>query len=705
MPFQNFKRQGFFAVSITVLGLSAQPALSSPASDLIDKYNDWFLANGAEIATYAKAVEDGSKTEILDHKIEGMFTLSLDEDKPNLGVYYIIKTPKAIYDGSSRDGGTFSFQNVTTDEMQLELGFFEKAENFKNVAEAQASDDVIKVIADAKDYVISGYSVNWIDLPVLSDGVTTEEFQQLLAAATSVSYDRSSFAEVVADMAMADALTGTYTIKNGVYSGAENGVVALASIEGIEYKTTTSMTTGGREVSTVSETVYNDFSVKDQDVRPLLALLGAAKAPSDRLLSEYRVGSFSSTIKTEGASASEPFGFLEVSAGETTTKDVRMSGGDAAKLWAAFESLKDKPEEEEAVDQIFSMLDALGSYSVAYSDINDMVIKAWDPIRARMKDTQTPSFEASLKHASTTDLTTNSLGQVKLEGLHGAVEGDDAVFDLDSFELADLAWPSLRTMVESTLAAEADPAAAMKAIPTIGRISLAGLNMQAKDLPTPVSLGELTIEMGNHIGPIPTSLSEVIGGLSFDAALLQEPMVLGVLDRLGIERVNLTQDFKIAWDENTQDLSLEKFEFELENGIKLRADIQLGGIPRSLFENPQEAEAVVALATFKGAQIEVMDSPLISELLATQAEQAGLPAELLASMMIDGTLQQAGPLAETEFALELAKAAKSFAAKPTNIRVTLAPQTAVPIMQLGGIVALAPQQLPEMLGATVSYTE
>lgn len=705
MPFQNFKRQGFFAVSITVLGLSAQPALSSPASDLIDKYNDWFLANGAETATYAKAVEDGSKTEILDHKIEGMFTLSLDEDKPNLGVYYIIKTPKAIYDGSSRDGDTFSFQNVTTDEMQLELGFFEKAENFKNVAEAQASDDVIKVIADAKDYVISGYSVNWIDLPVLSDGVTTEEFQQLLAAATSVSYDRSSFAEVVADMAMADALTGTYTIKNGVYSGAENGVVALASIEEIEYKTTTSMTTDGREVSTVSETVYNDFSVKDQDVRPLLALLGAAKAPSDRLLSEYRVGSFSSTIKTEGASASEPFGFLEVSAGETTTKDVRMSGGDAAKLWAAFESLKDKPEEEEAVDQIFSMLDALGSYSVAYSDINDMVIKAWDPIRARMKDTQTPSFEASLKHASTTDLTTNSLGQVKLEGLHGAVEGDDAVFDLDSFELADLAWPSLRTMVESTLAAEADPAAAMKAIPTIGRISLAGLNMQAKDLPTPVSLGELTIEMGNHIGPIPTSLSEVIGGLSFDAALLQEPMVLGVLDRLGIERVNLIQDFKIAWDENTQDLTLEKFEFELENGIKLRADIQLGGIPRSLFENPQEAEAVVALATFKGAQIEVMDSPLISELLATQAEQAGLPAELLASMMIDGTLQQAGPLAETEFALELAQAAKSFAAKPTNIRVTLAPQTAVPIMQLGGIAALAPQQLPEMLGATVSYTE
>ncbi|AEV37282.1 hypothetical protein PSE_2774 [Pseudovibrio sp. FO-BEG1] len=705
MPFQNFKRQGFFAVSITVLGLSAQPALSSPASDLLDKYNAWFLANGAEKASYAQAVDDGSKTEILDHTIEGMFTFSFDEDKPKAGVYYIINTPKAVYEGSSRDGETFSFDTVTTDKVNIELGFFDKTENVNSVAEAQASNDVFKVTSSATGYVVSGYTENWINLPVLADGITADEFQQLLVAATRISYDHSSIAEAAADFVVADAVTGTYSIKNGVFSEAKDGVIALNTFEKVAYSSTTSVVTDGRDVSTISETVYNDFKIKNQDLRPLLALLGAGDAPSDLLVGEYSVGSFTSSMKTEGGPASAPFGVMESSAGASVTKDVRMSGGDAGKLWQAFNNLKSKPEGEEAVEQFFGLLDALGSFSIAYSDVNDMAVKVWDPIRARMKDTKAPSFEATIKHVSMTDLTNNSLGQMKFEGLHGAVEGDDAVFDLDTFELANLAWPSLRTIVESSLVAEADPEAAMKAIPTIGRISAAGLNIQADDLPTPVSLDELTIEMGNHIGPIPTSLSEVIGGLSFDAVLLQEPMVLGVLDRLGIERVNLTQDFKIAWDESTEDLTLEKFEFELENGLKLRADIQLGGIPRSLFEKPHEAEAVIALATFKGAQIEVLDSPLIRELLAAQAEQAGVPAEMLASMMIDGSLQQAGPLAETEFALELANAAKKFAGKPTNIRVTLAPQSAVPLMQLGGLAALAPQQLPELLGATVTYTE
>lgn len=705
MPFKISRRQGFFAVSSAVLSLYATSALSSPASDLVDKYNDWFLANGATTASYASAVDDGANTEILDQKIEGIFSFSLDEDKPEIGVYYAITTPKTVYLDGSRDGDTFFFQRISTEGMQFELGFFEPSDAIKNVQEARASSEIFRFKGDAKDYVISGYSENWTDLPVMTDGVTTEELQRLMSVATRMSYNRSSIAELLINSSMFENYTSSYALKNIVDTGVKNGVIDTSTIEEFVSKTTTSAVIDGQEVSTVSESTYLDTELKDQDLRPILALLGAGTAPSDLVTGSYRIGSFTTTVDNGASNGSEPFGFMEMTAGASVTEEIRMSGGDATKLFAAIEGFSSADSEAENLENVYSLLDALGSFSIAYSDVNDIQIKAWDPIRARMKDTKAPSLEVSLDHASTTDLTTNSLGQIKVAGLYGAVEGDDAVFDLDSFELADIEWPSLRTIVESAQLAQVDPSAALDAIPTIGLISLSGLSMQSEELNTPIALDKFSIEMGSHIGPIPTSLFEVIDGLSFDAALLEEPMVLGVLDRLGIERIHLTQDFKIAWDENTEDLTLEKFEFELKNGMRLRADIQIGNIPRSLFERPHEAEAVVALASFKGAQIEVMDSPIISELLETQAEQAGVPAEILASMLIDGTVQQAGPLAKTEFALELAKAAKSFAGNPTNIRVTLAPKTGVPLLQLGGLAALAPQQLPKLLGASVSYTE
>ena len=122
-------------------------------------------------------------------------------------------------------------------------------------------------------------------------------------------------------------------------------------------------------------------------------------------------------------------------------------------------------------------------------------------------------------------------------------------------------------------------------------------------------------------------------------------------------------------------------------------------------EDPSQAETLIATATFKGAQIKLLDSPLVPALVDMQAEQAGLDGEMLSSMMIDGLLQGLGPVATTEFAVELAAAAKSYATNAGDLRVTFAPVAPVPLMQVGGLAALAPQEIPEMLGASVNYSE
>lgn len=706
MPFQNFKRQGFFAVSITVLGLSAQPALSSPASDLLDKYNAWYLESGFEKASYAEAIESGDTTEIRDYNVAGVFSIKNDEGEPTATFYADVTIPKMVFTGSAVDGDVFSYDSLTVGKATFDIRVLEEDSAVKDIASAKDLKPVAQFSGSMTDYTVSDFSEKWVDHPVLKEGISQEAFLQLLGMSLNTSYGSSAISEMSLTFNIADEFVSD-TVLTGFKTGSiKDGVTETISLE--RYASTGKSKISGEHVSsniaTNTVTSYKNLKIDRLDARPLLAYFKLADAPSANYIGSYTTEDISLEMSIDGAKAHEPIGFLSMTAASTSAKDLSIKDGDGLKLLSIFEDLDAKSDDDQEM-LVLELFDALGSYNIGYSDIKDLEVKSWDPIRAKRMNEVAPSFEMKLATASMTDFSLSGIGNITLEGFHGAVEGDDAVFDVGTFEIANVAWPSMREIVEKGMAADQNPEAAMELVPTIGKFSIKNAEGIADDLDTPISLKELTIAMDGHIGPIPTSISDVVSGLSFDAALLQEPMVLGVFERLGIERVTLNQDFKIAWDENTEDLTLEKFEFELENGLKLRADIQLGGIPRSLFEKPHEAEAVIALATFKGAQIEVMDSPLISELLAAQAEQAGVPAEMLASMMIDGSLQQAGPLAETEFALELANAAKKFAGKPTNIRVTLAPQSAVPLMQLGGLAALAPQQLPELLGATVTYTE
>ncbi|KZL12530.1 hypothetical protein PsAD2_03835 [Pseudovibrio axinellae] len=706
MPFKISKRQGLFAASITVLGLAVQPAFASPATDLIDKYNAWYLESGFEKASYAEAIETGDTTELRDYNVAGIFTIKNDEGEPTLSFYADINIPKMIIEDSAVNGDVYSYGSMKVANATYEIRLIDEDEAPEDIARASSLETVAVISGAISGYSVVDYAEEWAERPALKEGMTQEAFLQLLGLSLNSSYAGSSIDEMTVTSKMAEAF-GNNTVFTGFKTGSfQDGVTQSISLESYS-SVATSMGIASdpkSEVKTTTTTTYDNLKINDLDIRPLLAFFKVAEAPSNNYISSYSSEAINMEILVDGAKSYDPIGLIKLSAASSSGKDLSIEGGDGLKLLSLLERLKSSPSG--AHDDLFvELLGAIGSYNIGYFDLKDLSVTSWDPIRARRMNEISPSFEMKLASLSLSDLGLVGLGNLTLEGFHGAVEGDDAIFDIGSFELTGVSWPSAQEIYATSKNTSAGPQAALALAPTIEKFSITNAEAQGGDLPTPVFLKELTIEMGNHIGPIPTQISDVIDTLSFDAALLDEPIAKTVLGRLGIERVTLNQNFKIAWDENTNDLTIEQFEFELKGGVKLRADIQLGNIPRSLFENPFNAEAVVALATFKGAQIEVMESPLVSELLAAQAEQSGVPAEMLTAMMVDGTLQQAGPLSEITFMKELAEAVKSFAGNPTNIKVTLAPDNEISIMQLGGLAALAPQQLPELLGATVNYTE
>lgn len=712
MYFKLPKRHGYFAASITVLGLMTSTALAGPASDYTDNYNAWYLANGAETASYEKVVENGDDAEILNYKISGMFSFQPDDEAEKFGLYYIVNIPSSFYEGGARSGDTFSFDRIAAEEMQLELGFFEDSGGIDSVAKAQGVADAIKITANIKGTEFNAYKETWADKPVLKDGITLEEFQQLLDGVGLISYDRMAIAEITGELLPVTIAKADKDAPDVVAQFLAKDYVAMGYDGGVTEKTTlaeSSYTIGGVDIADGSKSITTSSSynleTQHQDIRPILALLGSGEAPSDLVTGLSRMGSSSYTMEVTGGRASSPVGYMKITTGSSETKDLRMSGGDSKKLLALLQTLIDDKSDTALEDNIFDLLDALGTFSLGYSDVNDIAVKIWDPVRAQNKDSKTPSFDGTLKHASISDVTPNSIGQVKVEGLHGAIEGDDAVIDLGTFELANIAWPSARTFVEVAEADEDDIATLMKGVPTVGLLAVSGIKVIADELPGPIALDEFRIAMEDHIGPIPTRIEHNISGLSYATEMVEEPQMREVLERLGIKQMNSSQDFVIAWDEATQDLRIEKLNVVLEGGLNLSADITLGGIPRSVFEDPSQAEALIATATFKSAQIELLDSPLVPALVDMQAEQAGLDGEMLSSMMIDGLLQGLGPVATTDFAVELAAAAKSYATKAGDLRVTFAPSAPVPLMQVGGLAALAPQEIPGVLGASVNYSE
>ncbi len=706
MPLKRFKRQSLFAVSIAALSLSAHPALSSPASDLIDKYNDWYLASGFETAAYEEVIETGDTTEIRNYNVAGVFTITDDDGKPEFSFYADINIPQMIFTGSEVNGDVYSYDSMVVDTANFTFGALDDENTPKDMSAIASMTPLGTLSGTMSDYHVSGYSEKWADHPALSQDMTQEAIFRLLGMTLNQSYGSSSIAKFVSTVKVGEH-TLTESTSTGFKTGSiKDGVIEHISVDNYDTKNTLfiSAENADKSVSRSTTTSYENVLIKALDLRPILALFKIADAPTPNYIGSYYTENLRLETVVNEAEAYEPFGLLKVSAASTFAKDLAIEGGDGLKLISIFNELKSNPEkkEEALLSELFG---AIGDYRLGYGDIKNLEVKSWSPVRAKRINEVDPSFEMSLETTAIHDFSLSSIGRITFENLHGAVEGDDAIFDVGSFELADVAWPELSSLVEKVMLAKSNPQAALDLIPTVGKLSIKNVEANSKDLNSPISLDNFTIEMSDHIGPIPTKISEVISGLRYDAALIPDPMFAGVFERLGIERVEINDSIKIHWDETTQDLSLEELEFELKSGLTVRANLHLGNIPRTVFKNPFEAEAAIALATFKSAEYEILNAPLISELLAVQAEQAGVPAEMLASMLIDGSVQETGPIAQTDFAKELAASTKSFAVNPTSIRVTFNPADPVPLMQLGGMAALAPETLPEMLGAKVDYSE
>ena len=347
----------------------------------------------------------------------------------------------------------------------------------------------------------------------------------------------------------------------------------------------------------------------------------------------------------------------------------------------------DEPDEKEVlglVAALYSMF-RIGSFDMTGFDLD-----VDDP-------NNNTEFAAQLASFRLADLWSAGLGELSIKGLLAEGEGNRVQMDL--FQFKDIGFPTLEALMDVERASdEMDINGIIAALPTLGLIEASGIDVSIEDEPG-FKLGLNRLEMGNFIGRLPTSVSSTLENLEFNVADLEEE-AREIFENMGYERVNLSYALSLVWDEASEILSLSSRN-SLDDGGSLDADVAIGSVPRSVFENPETAQNALAFLTFNAALLVFNDNSIVDRAIEATASRQGKSPEQLELELMGALPFLMSTLNKPDFVDEVAAAVSSLLANGGSLTATAQPDQPVSIMQVIAGGAAAPGTLVDLLSVEV----
>ena len=306
-------------------------------------------------------------------------------------------------------------------------------------------------------------------------------------------------------------------------------------------------------------------------------------------------------------------------------------------------------------------------------------------------------FAAQLDSFRLADLWSVGLGELSFKGFFSEGEGNRIQMDL--FQLKDIGFPTLAALMDAERASdEMDIKAIIAALPTLGLIEASGIDVNIKDEPG-FKLGLSRLEMGDFIGRLPTRVSSTLENLEFNVADL-EAEGREAFEKMGYERINLSYVLSLVWDEASEILSLESRN-ALDDGGTLNAAVEIGSVPRSVFEDPETAQNALAFLTFNAASMVFDDNSIVDRAIEATASDQGKSADQLKQELLGALPFVMGALNKPDFVDEVAKAVSKLLSEGGSLTATAQPDQPVSVMQVIAGGAAAPGTLVDLLKVEV----
>ncbi len=226
------------------------------------------------------------------------------------------------------------------------------------------------------------------------------------------------------------------------------------------------------------------------------------------------------------------------------------------------------------------------------------------------------------------------------------------------------------------------------------------------DTGSDMSMGRFFLSTSSAVPPVPTELELSMSGVQAPISDLDDQDVEAIWRSMGLENVSLSYDMKLRWDEASEDLIVENLMIDIGELGTARASVRLGGIPRGLFENPEQAETIaqsaIFTASFKSAEISLIDEGAMEKALAIAADSQNASVDQIRETVLERLEAEMTILDNPAFSAMVLAAAAQYLEDPQNFRIIAAPEKPVAATAIMSAVTLAPGEMPDLLGITVS---
>lgn len=343
----------------------------------------------------------------------------------------------------------------------------------------------------------------------------------------------------------------------------------------------------------------------------------------------------------------------------------------------------DVPVEE--AEMFVRLIRLYGAFAIERAVLRDLAVEVPD------------QGGGGLREMRVEELSSDGLGRFAIAGV--TVDAPGTSFALDTFEIADLEFPTVEALLALEHVEETrDVTAAARAMPQLGRLLVEGVRFANTAAKGTLRLDTLRFEQSGFL-PLPTHLLLELAGLSVPLGYVEDPEARARLEALGADPFEAALRFAFDWDEASEALAIGPFDIEIGAVGRLRFQMWLDGVPRIVFENPNAVQTALATLAFRSTEAFFADDGLTAFTLGTLAEETGQSVADAAAMIADqAEAQLAAILPDRVLAENTAAAIRRFLAEPTTIRFTAAPAAPVPVTQILGQATMAAQTLPGLLG-------
>ncbi len=338
-------------------------------------------------------------------------------------------------------------------------------------------------------------------------------------------------------------------------------------------------------------------------------------------------------------------------------------------------------------------LDIYGALGVGGYTINDMAFSG-------------EGMSAKVGEIAVADVSSAGMGRVAVSG--ATIEGDGRTGSLDTAEISGIVFPSREAFMNAMIGGMMGmpfSAENMDALPTLGGLKVAGLYAQLPgDTGEEVKLDLFDLALTNYIKGIPTNIAMTLDGFSMPVSQLNAMPAKMVLNSIGVEQINADSKLELAWNEDSQTVSLND-RMSVEGVGNFSAAAELSGIPRTLFENVMQAQQAIATAAVGDITVRFEDEGIVPAVLGMFAQMSGASPEEFADGIAAQAEMQIGMIAGPELGAKAGEALRTFLADPESLTITADPDAAVPVAQLVGAAMTAPAQIANILKLSITAND